>query len=636
MRTGTSFGLASRCGVAAFALAAWSCSNPAGLEHAADVGSVSIDPPVSTVIVGSSTPLKATVQDLTGSLLPDASVIWTVKDPQVATVSSSGVVSALAVGSTQVAASSGGRSGLATITVQRPPVANVVVHPAQVEALAGAHAQLSAAAYDAGNTVLADRQIAWSSSNERVATVDGTGLVTAIAAGTATISATSEAKSGTATVTVNEGPVASVTVIPGTVAMVVGQTAPLAVATHNASGATVTGRAVVWSSSSTTVASVDANGLVTAVHAGSTTITATSEGVAGTAALTVANVPVGSVRLDASTLALNVGATAPVQATVLDANGTVVTDRTVTWSSSNALVATVSSTGVVTGVAAGTATVTATAEGKTASVSVTVSPPPVGTVTVSPASKSLTVGQTTVLAVTVKDASGATLTDRTVVWSTSNGAVASVSQAGVVTALAAGTVTITATSGGKSGASAITVAAPPPAPVASVAVQPSSVTLTVTDNPTASLTTILKDAAGNVLTGRTVTWTSSLDAIATVSSTGIVTGRSPGTAIITATSEGKTGTATVVVQTGPAASVAVTPSPVSIRLGNSVQLTATAFDALGNWITGRPFTWTTSSGATATVTSSGVVTAKRTGTATITATLDGKSGSTTVNVSQEE
>jgi uncharacterized protein YjdB len=249
----------------------------------------------------------------------------------------------------------------------------------------------------------------------------------------------------------------------------------------------------------------------------------------------------------------------------------------------------------------------------------------------------LTVGQTTVLTVSVKDASGATLTDRTVVWSTSNAAVASVSQAGVVTALAAGTVTITATSGGKSGASAITVAAPPPAPVASVVVQPSSVTLTMTDNnPTASLTTILKDAAGNVLTGRTVTWTSSLDPIATVSSTGIVTARSPGTAIITATSEGKTGTATVVVQSGPAASVVVTPSPVSIRLGNSVQLTATAFDVLGNWITGRPFTWATSSGAIATVTSSGVVTAKHTGTVTITATLDGKSGSATVNVTQEE
>jgi uncharacterized protein YjdB len=161
-------------------------------------------------------------------------------------------------------------------------------------------------------------------------------------------------------------------------------------------------------------------------------------------------------------------------------------------------------------------------------------------------------------------------------------------------------------------------------------------TLTLTVSQTGTLAATLKDAAGNVLTGRVVTWTSSLGAIATVSSTGVVTGQSPGTTTITATSEGKSGTATVVVQAGPAATVLVTPSPVSVRLGNSVQLTATAFDALGNWITGRSFAWATSSGAVATVTSTGVVTARRTGTVTITATLDGKTGGAIVNVTQEE
>jgi uncharacterized protein YjdB len=159
-------------------------------------------------------------------------------------------------------------------------------------------------------------------------------------------------------------------------------------------------------------------------------------------------------------------------------------------------------------------------------------------------------------------------------------------------------------------------------------------TLTLGVSATGTLTATLKDAAGNVLTGRTVTWTSSLGAIATVSSTGVVTGQSPGTATITATSEGKTGTATVVVQAGPAATVIVTPSPVSVRVGNSVQLTATAFDAFGNWITGRSFTWTTSNGAVATVSSTGLVTTKRTGTVIITATMDAKSGASNVTVTQ--
>jgi uncharacterized protein YjdB len=452
------------------------------------------------------------------------------------------VVTAIALGSTQVAASSGGRSGLATVTVQRPPVASVVVRPSQVDALAGERIPLSAVPYDAGGNALGDRIVSWSSSNESVATVDPAGLVAAVSVGSATITATSEGQSETATVTVREGAVASVGVVPSSVSMIVGQTTPLAVALRNAGGAPVTNRAVVWASSNAGVATVTAEGVVTARGAGTATVTATSEGVTGKADVVVAKAPVQSVAIVPQTLPLDVRSTAVLHATVVDANGVTVTDRAVSWASSSQSVATVSPNGTVTAVAPGTTTITATSEGKTGTATITVRPPPVASVAVSPTTKSMAAGQTTALAATLRDASGAVLTDRIVSWSSSSATVATVSQTGVVTALGAGTATITATSEGKSGTASVAVQA---GPAATVDVTPTSTTIRV--SRTVQLTAVAHDAQGNLITGRTFSWTPSDTRIASVSSTGVVTGRKTGIVTITATLDGRSGASKVTV-----------------------------------------------------------------------------------------
>ena len=165
-----------------------------------------------------------------------------------------------------------------------------------------------------------------------------------------------------------------------------------------------------------------------------------------------------------------VGATVVLQATAKDAQGNVMSGQTVVWSTSNAAAATVSASGVVTGVGAGSATITATCAGKlgTSSVTVTSAPPPpppvVTTVTVAPSTASIVVGATVALSATVKDAQGNVMTGQTIVWSTSNAAAATVSASGVVTGVAAGSATITATCSGKTGSSAMAVTAPPPPP----------------------------------------------------------------------------------------------------------------------------------------------------------------------------
>src|SRR6185437_763441 len=170
----------------------------------------------------------------------------------------------------------------------------------------------------------------------------------------------------------------------------------------------------------------------------------------------------------------------------------------------------------------------------------------------------------------------------------------------------------------------------PPAPVASITVAPPSATLSV--EQTVALTATVKDANGNTLSGRAISWVSSNGAVATVSKTGVVTGVGVGTATVTATSEGKSVGVPVTVQPGPAATVHVTPTIASMSVGQTLTITATAADAQGNAITGRPFTWHSSNSSVASVSPTGVVAAKKRGTATITATLDGKSASTAITV----
>ncbi len=171
-------------------------------------------------------------------------------------------------------------------------------------------------------------------------------------------------------------------------------------------------------------------------------------------------------------------------------------------------------------------------------------PPPVALLSVTPGSATLIPPQTNQLTASVLDAAGNVLTDRAITWSSSAPAVATVSASGLLTAVAAGTATITATSEGKSGSAAITVVPS----VALLSVTPVSARLV--PQQTNQLTASTRDAAGNVLTGRTITWTSSAPVVATVSATGLVTAVTVGTATITAVSEGKSGSAAITVGEG--------------------------------------------------------------------------------------
>lgn len=591
-----------------------------------DVESIVVSPAISTISIGSSLELSAQVLDATGSTVPERAVHWASQDSDIASVTSSGVVTARRVGTVQVAASTGGRSGLAQITVTTIPVASIHVTPGNKALFVEESFQFSAQARDANGNVLSDRPIIWSSNNEGVATVSTTGMVTALSAGGAIISATSEGRTTPASVTVSAIPVASVQIQPPTLTLVDGQTGQLQARPVDAAGQPLVGRTVLWFTDNAAVATVTSSGLVTAQSPGTAIITATSEGRSGTMSLTVTPPAPNAVVLAPAQLVVEEGGTAAITAQVLDHQGRELPDAIVTYATSDAAVATVSSTGVVTGVAPGKATITGTSGGKTGTAQVTVTPTPVSTVTVTPAHSTIAVGKSITLTAQAHSSSGQVLTGRAVVWSSSAPTIASVSASGVVTAHATGSTVIFASIDGVLGWANVDVV---PVPVASVTVSPA--TLSVTVGQTGQLTATLKDASGNTLSGRVVSWSSSQTAVATVSGNGVVTGESTGTATITAASEGQTGTATVTVVAPGVRTVTVTPSSATIAPFGTVQLTATVRDPSGA-IINASVTWSSSNALVAGVSSSGLVTGLLPGTVTITAKSGPATGTATIVV----
>ena len=600
----------------------------------APVASVSLTPAAASVLTGQTVQLTATPKDANGNPLGGRVVTWSSDNTTIATVSASGLVTANAVGSATITATSEGQSGASAITVSTVPVASVAVSPATASLSVGQTALLTATPKDANGNPLTGRAVTWSTDNGSVATVSGTGLVTAAGAGSATITATSEGKSGTASVTVTAptGQFAIGDSVQTTVSTWVRNTSQ-----PPADPVTGTPPSVIGTQPAGARGVVDSGPVLNTTAGGDGAIryhvlfaSGTSGWVVqGNLAKIVPTVPVASVTVSPATASLTVGQTAQLTATPKDANGNPLTARTITWSSSDNTIATVSGSGLVTGVGpGGPVTITATSEGQSGTAAVNVTLAPVASVTVAPSTANIAITGTVQLTATPKDANGNPLTGRAISWSSSDNTIGTVNGSGLVTGVAAGSVTITATSEGKSGTASVTVAG---APVASVTVTPASAS--VQAGQTQQLTATLKDANGNILTGRTVTWSSNNTSVATVSSSGLVTAKVAGSATITATSEGKSGTSALTVTPVPVASVTVAPASASVAVGATLQLTATPKDANGNPLTGRVVTWQSSNNTIAGVNGSGLVSGVAAGgPVTITATSEGKSGSSSITV----
>jgi uncharacterized protein YjdB len=428
------------------------------------VASVTMTPVSAGVPVGGTIPLTATPRDGAGAPLTGRVITWASSVPGVATVDGNGLVTGVTAGSLTITATSEGKSGSASIAVTAAPVASVTVTPASGGVRVGGTIQLTATPKDGAGAPLSGRVITWASSAPGVASVNASGLVTGVAPGSATLTATSETKSGSATIAVTVVPVTTVAVTPASASALVGGTAQLTATPKDSVGGSLSGRVVTWVSSAPAVATVDGNGLVTGVTAGPATITATSETKSGSSAITITVVPVASVTVAPASGAIRVGATIQLTATPKDGAGAPLTGRVITWASSAPGVASVNGSGLVTGVAPGSATLTATSEAQTGSATISVTLAPVASVTVTPASATIPVLGIVQLTATLRDSLNKILTGRIVTWVSSAPAAGSVNGSGLVSGVAPGATTVTATSEGKSGSSSITIPTPLPPP----------------------------------------------------------------------------------------------------------------------------------------------------------------------------
>ena len=316
-------------------------------------------------------------------------------------------------------------------SLDRVALTNISLNTTNVSLNVGGTSTLSVA-YNPSNTT-DSKTVTWKSSNTSVATVSN-GKITAVAPGTATITATCGGKTATCTVTVKQ-PLNSIGLNTTNVSLNVGATHTLTV-TYNPSN-TTDSKTVTWKSSNTSVATIS-NGKITAISPGIATITATCGGKTATCTVTVKQ-PLNKIVLSSTTLSMNVGGTQNLTVTYNPSNTT--DSKTVTWKSSNTSVATVSN-GKITAVAPGTATITATCGGKTASCTVTVEKL-TSQIAISTKKLSMDVGTKNTLV--VLDDEGVNVNNKDIMWKSSNNAIATVSSSGVVTAVSDGTVTIYAT-----------------------------------------------------------------------------------------------------------------------------------------------------------------------------------------------
>ena len=288
-----------RFGLAACLTVLTACGGD-GSGPPAPVASVAVTPQSSTIVVGQTTQLTAQPKDAQGNNLGNRTVTWSSTNTAVASVSSSGLVTALTVGGpVTIVASSEGQDGSAVVTVTPPPVASVSVSPASPSLTPLASVQLSATTRDASGAVLTGRVVTWNSSNNAVATVSGSGLVTGITVGApVTITATSEGQIGTVTVSVVDPIVTSVSISPATTSVSIGGTTFLFADVRDQNNVNLTKQIVTWTSSNPAIVTVSPmpsgsqGALVTGVAAGGpVTITATIAGKSGTALVTVTNSP---------------------------------------------------------------------------------------------------------------------------------------------------------------------------------------------------------------------------------------------------------------------------------------------------------------------------------------------------------
>jgi uncharacterized protein YjdB len=483
------------------------------------VSSITVNPTSVSMTIAQTQQITATVVP---SNAANNTLSWSSSNTGVATVSSSGLITSVAAGSATITVQATDGSNVyntVSVSVSANPIliTGITLIPGSTTLAPGATVQMTTAIAPSNAT---NKTLTWSSSNTSIATVNSSGLVTAVAAGTANVWATStdgSNRTGTCTITVSIA-ATSISLNQTTATMHPGNTLTL-VATVLPSNAT--NKTVTWSSNSSN-ATVNGSGTITAISLGSAVITARCGSLTATCVISI-TVAVSSVSVSPTSISIGTVSTKTITATVLPSNAA---NKAVVWSSANPSIATVSNSGVVTGVNTGSTTITVQtvdmARTATVAVYVFVS---VQSVSLNSTSISLALGSTFQSVATVLPSNA---TNKAVSWQSLMPSVATVSNTGLIRAVGNGSTVITVfTQDGNKSASVVVRV--------STAATGVSLNRTALTLPRTATFTLVANVLPSNATTKTVSWSSNHTNIATVSSAGLVRGIATGTATITAT-----------------------------------------------------------------------------------------------------
>lgn len=398
-------------------------------------------------------------------------------------------------------------------------------------------------------------------------------------------------------------------------------------------GNSIATKVIRYSSSNSGVATITGDGLVIGVSPGQVIIAGEADGARGEANVTVVPEIPDNIQVTPAPVTLRRGNVRQFTGTPRNAAGTPITGLSITWQSSNSAIASVSPTGAVTALAPGNVVISATANQISGSAQVTVTEIPIGSISLAPLTRGIQVNEEFVPELSLRDTAGNLLPSlgRPINWTSNSTITASVSGAGVVRGLRAGSARITAASPDNpavNGSMDVTVSE---RVVRTVVISPRTGFLRLA--VPRQLSAQLLDSLGQSVTGRVVTWTSLTPTVASINSNGRATGLSLGTARFTASVDNATDTVQFTVTRIPVGEIIVSPSQSSVIQGKAITLTAVVRDSVGEDVTDRTITWLTSSPTVASVIN-GVITGVSTGSATITATAETRSSTASVTVLQ--
>jgi len=481
---------------------------------AATLQSITVSPGSGSLAKGLAQAFTAAGHYSDGSTL-DLTAVATWTSSTGAATMSAAVATGVAEGTSTIAASYGGQSGQATLTVTAAALQSITVAPGTAPVAKGlAQAFTATGHYSDGSTLDLTAVATWTSSTG--AATMSAAVATGVGEGTSTITASYGGQSGQATLTVTAAALLSITVAPGAAPVAKGLARAFTASGHYSDGSTLdlTGLAT-WTSS--TGAATMSDAVATGVAEGTTTIAASYAGKSGEATLTVGPATLVSIAVDPGTVLIPEGLTTTLVATGTYSDGTTAElTETATWSSDNLLAATASA-GVLAAVGQGEATITAEQDGRSGQALVSVSAAALQWIAISPASTSIAKGLSQQLGASGHYTNG-TDQDLTAIalWSSESAGIASVDPGGLVTAVDVGTTSLSAGYGGQVGTATVEVTAPV---LVAVVVAPGTAEVSAGLAQAFTATGLYSDGSTQDLTA-SATWTSSPTSVATISAEG--------------------------------------------------------------------------------------------------------------------